>query len=239
MTNKNIFSKFIASTLIMFFIPFSTFAFDSNKVTNASGDFDASSLTTKLSKPTIYGNAEGTKTVRITIKKQGESKIFYKSQTIKVKNGSWKTKISKKLPDGIYEIELFDSKGIKRPSISFNTLNINVEKANSNFVVATIPLLTGGLARKNESIPISYLQITNTGKESETLKGFWVKQNGSASTKSIIGLSTIDDKGGSKHSTSVIEGKSPFKDGLALAPTDVVFAPGQMKTIYNKGHFRK
>lgn len=229
MKNTRIFSTLIISALLMFFIPFSTFASNPKKVTNTSGNFDFSSLTTTSSKPTIYGNASGTKTVKITINKKGENKIFYRSQTIKVKNGIWKNKISKKLPDGIYKIELFDSKGTKNGSMATETLNINVEKVNSNFVVANIPLLTGGLAHKGESVPISYLQITNTGKEPETLKGFWIKQNGSASDKSIVGLSTVDDKEGSRNSTNVVEGKSPFKDNLALAPTNVVFAPGQMK----------
>lgn len=110
--------------------------------------------------------------------------------------------------------------------------NININsntKSDTTFAVALVPLLSGGVVHTSASVPISYLQITNTGKEYASLKGFWVKQNGSASVQSVINFTTIDDKGGSQGSSGGTEGTTPFKNGLAFAPTDAMFAPGQMR----------
>lgn len=96
----------------------------------------------------------------------------------------------------------------------------------TTLAIQSVPLLFGGTARAGESVPVSYLQITNIGTACTALKGFLVKQNGSASTTAIIGLSTVDDKGGSRGLT---EGSMPFENGIALAPTDALFAPGQMR----------
>ena len=99
----------------------------------------------------------------------------------------------------------------------------------TTIAVQSIPLLVGGTAHSGKSVAVSYLQITNIGKEGALLKGFWVKQNGSAPATSVIGLSTVDDKGGSRGLTGGTEGSTPFQNGLAFAPTDAFFAPGQMR----------
>lgn len=99
----------------------------------------------------------------------------------------------------------------------------------TTLAVQSIPLLVGGTVHAGQSVAVSYLQITNIGKEGALLKGFWIKQNGSASTTSVTGLSTVDDKGGSRGFSGGVEGSTPFQNGSALAPTDAFFAPGQMK----------
>ncbi|MDP1707268.1 MAG: hypothetical protein Q8L30_01830 [bacterium] len=96
----------------------------------------------------------------------------------------------------------------------------------TTLAIQNVPLLFGGTAHAGESVPVSYLQITNIGTACTVLKGFWIKQNGSASTTVVVGLSTVDDKGGSRGLT---EGSLPFENGIALAPTDALFAPGQMR----------
>lgn len=99
----------------------------------------------------------------------------------------------------------------------------------TTLAVQSIPLLVGGTVHAGQSVAISYLQITNIGKDGALLKGFWIKQNGSASTTSVIGLSTVDDKGGSRGFSGGLEGATPFQNGLAFAPTDAFFAPSQMR----------
>lgn len=100
----------------------------------------------------------------------------------------------------------------------------------TTLAVQSVPLLFGGTAHAGESVPVSYLQITNIGTACTVLKGFWVKQNGSASTTAVVGLSTVDDKGGSRGLIGGHEGTTtPFQDGIAFAPTDALFAPGQMR----------
>lgn len=119
---------------------------------------------------------------------------------------------------------------VNEPSTVNTNTNINSKtKSDTTFTVALVPLLSGGVARASASVPISYLQITNTGKENASLKGFWVKQNGSASVQSVVNFTTIDDKGSSQGSSGGTEGATLFKDGLAFAPTDAMFAPGQMR----------
>jgi hypothetical protein len=95
--------------------------------------------------------------------------------------------------------------------------------------IQSIPLLFGGEVKSGKTVPIAYLQMTNVGTEGMQLKGFWVKQNGSAPTQAIIGLSTVDDKGGSRGLVGGVEGGTPFQNGIAFAPTDAYFAPGQMR----------
>jgi peptidoglycan hydrolase-like protein with peptidoglycan-binding domain len=99
----------------------------------------------------------------------------------------------------------------------------------TTLAVKLVPLLSGGTARLGSTIPVSYLQITNVGKASAVLKGFYLKQSGSAPSGAIIGLSTVDDKGGSRGFVGGTEGTILFKDGIAFAPTETTFAPGEIK----------
>lgn len=101
----------------------------------------------------------------------------------------------------------------------------------TTLAIQSVPLLVGGIVHAGESVPISYLQITNIGKECALLTGFWVKQNGSSPAESIVGLSTIDDNGGSRGLVGGTPGAttSPFQNGVAIAPTSALFAPGQMR----------
>jgi hypothetical protein len=80
-----------------------------------------------------------------------------------------------------------------------------------------------------DAVPVSYLQINNIGQDGALLKGFWIRQNGSAPGEAVIGLSTVDDMGGSRGLVGGLEGSTPFKNGLAFASTTAYFAPGQMR----------
>ena len=99
----------------------------------------------------------------------------------------------------------------------------------TTLAIQSVPLLVGGTVHAGETVPVSYLQITNIGSEGALLKGFWITQSGSAPVESIIGLSTVDDKGGSRGLNGGTESSILFQNGLALAPTDAFFAPGQMR----------
>lgn len=109
------------------------------------------------------------------------------------------------------------------------TSSAPVEEGPTRFSVSAVPLLVGGEVRGGETVPLSYLQIVNRGKYAARLTGFWVEQNGNAPTRTVIGLATVDDKGGSRGKTGGKEDSSPFEDGKAFAPTDALFLPGQMR----------
>lgn len=196
-----------------------------------AGTVSAASLSSHSSKPTLAGTALGVKTVQLKIAQEGSDKTRYTSKTIKVKNGAWSTRVSKKLSDDFYTVTLFGSKGGSHIVLATSTLAIGQEevredKAATTLVVDLIPLLFGGTARANQAVPVSYLQMTNVGKEPAILRGFWVKQNGSAPAPAVARLTTIDDAGGSQGASL---GAVPFKDGRAFAPTNALFAPGQMR----------
>ncbi len=108
----------------------------------------------------------------------------------------------------------------------------------TTIAIQSVPLLSGGVVHAGEWVPISYLQMTNVGSAGALLKGFKITQNGSAPTESIIGLSTVDDQGGSRGLAGGVEGSVLFENGVALAPTDAYFAPGQMRLFTVKARVR-
>ncbi len=198
-----------------------------------TGSINASSLTSSSLKPTLSGTLTGIKTAYITIQKTDSTKKIYTSK-LKVVSGKWTARVSKKLSNGTYDVIVSSTKSATRGVIVRGVLTVDTEKKNSpktatTFAVSSVPLLFGGTARAATAVPVSYLQITNTGKEPASLKGFWIKQNGSAPTESVIGLSTVDDQGGSRSSVGGTEGSLLFKNGSAFVPTDALFEPGQMR----------
>lgn len=68
-------------------------------------------------------------------------------------------------------------------------------------------------------VPVSYLKITNTGKTTGTLKGFSLRQAGSAPLSAVSGFETVDGKGEVRMSST----------DMSFVATDATFAPGEMK----------
>ncbi|MEO6536801.1 MAG: hypothetical protein ABIT47_03825 [Candidatus Paceibacterota bacterium] len=98
-----------------------------------------------------------------------------------------------------------------------------------SLVASAIPLLSGGNARPGSIVAVSYLQINNTGTTTVRLTGFRLKENGSAPDVSIIGLQTVDEKGGSRGLVGGTEATTPFVNGITVATTNAILAPGEMK----------
>jgi hypothetical protein len=215
----------------------------------ATASFTDSTLTTSTSKPTFSGVASDTKTVKVVMYKEGTSKKTYTSSTLKVRNGAWKVKVSKKLSDGKYDVLLFGKSTKKGTELDRGVFQVGATSSSTTvgtsgatggtFAVQSVPLLYGGEAHAGKAVPVSYLQITNTGTKEATLNGFWVKQNGSASPDAVIGLTTVDDQGGSRGSAGGTEGASLFSKGVAFVPTRALFAPGQMRLFTIKAILTK
>lgn len=227
----------------LFFVPF--FAFASTK-TSADATIDVSSLTSNLSKPTITGTATGTKSIKISIYKEGSKKIVYKKSSIKVREGIWKSKISKKLRNGTYTITISGTSNTTPKILATEILVIDTNKKKNTvsehnaLVISSIPLLAGGNARPGTSVPVSYLQVNNIGEDAVTLKGFRVKQNGSAPTQSIIGFSVVDDQGITRGSIGGTEGTILFKDTFAFIPIkDMLFTQKEMRLFTIKATLGK
>jgi hypothetical protein len=217
-------TSFIALLLLtLVFSPVGAFA----ATTKASGSIDESSLTTSNKKPTITGETDGVRTIKLSIKNE-KGKTVYTSREIKVRNDTWKVKVSKNLSYGTYEVIL------KGPSKKLATETLTISKkgstsfsrssAKGSIAVSAIPLLMGGTATRGASVPVAYLKVTNLGTASTTIDGVTLVEKGSAPDNVVVGFSTSDDKGGSRSTTSNV-----FKNGLVTVPLNVELAPGQMR----------
>ncbi len=184
--------------------------------------------------PQIFsGTASGTKTVQVYLYKKGNSKVVFKSTKVRVEDGVWSVKISKSLSVGSYDVRVYGVKSGRRKMLVRETVMATDKPlilSTATMSVKSIPLLFGGAAHAGNSVPVSYLQVTNGNQGTTSLKGFWIKQNGNARTESVIGLTSIDDKGAFRGLAGGVEGASLFKDGTAYVPiTEVLFDPGQVR----------
>ncbi|MES2059512.1 MAG: peptidoglycan-binding domain-containing protein [Patescibacteria group bacterium] len=99
----------------------------------------------------------------------------------------------------------------------------------STLSVKLVPLLAGGVAHLGSSVPVAYLQVSNVGKQTATLNGFYLNQSGSLPTSAVIGFTALDDKGIQHGTVGGAEGFATFVYGKAFAPASTVFAPGETK----------
>ncbi len=197
----------------------------------ADGSFDEKTLTTDIKKPTVTGEAEDVKTVRILIENK-EGKDMFRSNKITVKKGEWKTKISKDLPAGTYDITLYGPKGVSKQTLAKDEFVVNPKGvaagstiAGGTLNVSSVPLLMGGTASRGASIPVAYVKVSNPGKKVAAITGFRLSETGTApEDKVVIGFSTSDDKGGSRTTTY-----TTFKSGYALVPLAATIEPGTFK----------
>jgi hypothetical protein len=91
-------------------------------------------------------------------------------------------------------------------------------------VVSSVPLLSGGTVHAGGTVPVSYLQITNVGKNPVTLTGFDLIENGSVPTSAVTALLTVDNTGTIRATSTM-----PFNGTTGVATTNVTFAAGQMR----------
>lgn len=191
-----------------------------------------STLATESTKPTITGTAKDSKTVSFSVFKDGIKKPMYTSKSIKVTNGVWKHKVTDTLSKGSYTFELYGSSDLKLNTITKETLTIGSKEAQSNdstIVVQSIPLLSGGIAKKNQTIALSYLQVLNVGLQPVTITGIKLQQTGTASTDTIVTLTAIDDTELAKGQVGKID-TPPFNDDdEALVPITLTIKPKETR----------
>lgn len=203
------------------------------KVVDVSIDKDT--LTTDNHKPTISGEAEGTKTVRLEIMNEDGKRVF-KSRNERVRQGEWDARVKKSLKDGTYDVMLFGERGTELDLIGRTTLVIGEGGSSSAGTASTkmggtlsmsaLPLLMGGNAAPGAAVPVAYIKVENTGSSASSIEGFTLKQNGTASTNAVVNVQTNDDKGGARYTTF---GAGLFKDTSVYVPLPSVIAPGQIR----------
>lgn len=190
-----------------------------------TGTITSSTLSTASAKPKLSGTGTTGSAVVVEVRKQGSNKKVFTSKELKVSRGAWKVSVTKKLSDGVYDVTLLGPKG-SDITLATGTLTVGRSTGKGSFSVALIPLLGGGTAGAGTVVPVSYLQVRNTGKTPTTITGFKLEQQGSASVSAITGFSTVDDKGGSRGATS---GTNVFTNGVGFAPTSATIAPGELR----------
>ena len=193
----------------------------------ATASFDTATLSTEKAKPTLSGEAEDTRTVRIEIRDE-DDKRFWKSGTIRVRNDEWKTRVRKSLTDGEYEVTILDA---KKKELATSTLTVGEKKQGGTLTTSMLPLLVGGTARGNGSVPVAYVRIGNPGKTATAIDGLTLTQRGTADVTSVASFALSDDKGGSRATVT-----ASFKNGSAYIPLAATIAPGQTRIFTVKAN---
>lgn len=202
------------------------------KIEVVEGNFEDASMVTKITKPTLQGEAMGTKNVQVLIFKEDGKKPYFSSKQIRVKDGEWSTKISKNLSKGEYMVVLKGEKNTLLNTIATTTLTIGTKSmpkkttSDTTFVVASVPLLSGGTIQAGATKPISYLQVLNIGKTVGKIEGFKIKQNGTAPTSAITSMTVSNEQGVLATINAPV-----FKDGVVTLPTAIPLLPQQMQLI--------
>lgn len=209
-------------------------------LTVVDASIDQDTLTTDDAKPTMSGEANGTKSVRLEIRDE-KGKVAFKSKTVRTKRGEWDIRVTKALKDGTYDVTLLGDKRAEIDVLATETLvvgegsatSVSASKKGGTLYVNSLPLLSGGNAGTGASVPVAYIKVENAGKDTAYIDGFTLKQNGSAATNSVFSFSTNDDKSGSRFTTS---GAGLFKNGSAYVPLPATVAPGQIRIFTIKAN---
>lgn len=189
-------------------------------------------IATMVTKPTISGKVTEAKTVTIEIYAKDAKKPLFTSKNIKVKKDAWSTKVSKTLKKGTYTLLLRGEKDWDLNILATTTLTIGSKEVAVNtkdattFVVESVPLLVGGIAKKSQTIPVSYLQIINIGNKEGKVESLTVKQNGSAPFNSLTSLSVFNEQG----FISSIDA-SEFKSSTIVVPVNIQIVSKQMQLL--------
>lgn len=195
---------------------------------------DTAKLSTSSATPAISGTASGTDTLYVEVLDSTKRSV-YTSKAISVKKGNWSTKITKKLKDGTYTLAIRAEKSKGAEVLASETLTIGKSstkksgRSGSTVFVEAIPLLIGGQLKTGATVPVSYLQLINLGKDPLTVKGFTVQQHGSASTDVIASLTVIDDAG--RVIGSGQKGDVAFKNNKATVSADLTLAGGESRLV--------
>lgn len=192
------------------------------RAADAEYQIEQETLVTESSKPTIRGGAEDISKIRLEIYKEGSTKRLFKSKEIRVREDEWSVKVSKKLADGTYTVNVYGDK----KKIGSETLIVGDDVAlGGSFSVSSIPLLSGGSTRAGMTVPVAYLQVRNTGSASTTITAFNLTQAGTADAKIVSTLEVVDDRSVTRWYTTGL----PWKNNGSPAGLDYTLAPGEMR----------
>jgi hypothetical protein len=201
-------------------------------------DFNQKTLTSASSKPTLSGTVTGSKTVRLLIYKEDSKKVLFTSKLIKVKKGTWSTKVTKALPNGTYDVVLIgDTKNVAIHTIGKDLLTIGEQsggtttKSSTTFYAESVPLLSGGTARAGTTVPVVYLQLLNIGKTPGVVTSLTVAQKGTAQTSTVVGFVISDSTTSSIVTVGSAAKPIAYTNGRATIPYVLPMKAGESRLI--------
>lgn len=214
-------------------------------IASLSADINERVLRKSKTRPIISGTASGVSSVRIVLAEEGSSTSSY-DRTVRVSRGKWKTSSIRGLDAGTYTISVYAAgkniQGSAAPLLDSVTFRYGKESSRSSsrntttgtarskgsLFVSSIPLLAGGTTSSGQTIPVSYLQVQNSGTEPVTLSSIQLKQTGTLGAANVSALSVFDDQGFERGRTGA---GAPFRDAVGSVPVTLTIAPGEMRLL--------
>lgn len=174
---------------------------------------------------TLTGRVEGVEKAVLAFYEPGATTSTYTTKSLTLKSEKFTFKMPKALEDGIYLIEL-QTTDAKPIVLATSTITVGKPKPlpQTNLVVQTIPLLSGGVVKAGTGVAVSYLQVINVGTSPAQITGFNFAQIGSAPTTAIVGVSITDELGLAKGSVGNMISESPFVGTKVTVPVPVTLA---------------
>jgi hypothetical protein len=174
---------------------------------------------------TLTGKVEGVKKAVLAFYVPGATTSAYTTKLLTLKNEKFSFKMPKALSDGTYRVEL---QTVDTRPIVLATSTITVGKPKpmpqTNVVVQTVPLLSGGVVKPGSGVAVAYLQVINVGANPAQLSSFTFNQIGSMPSSTIVGVSINDETGLAKGSVGNMISESPFVGNKVTIPVPVTLA---------------
>ncbi len=185
--------------------------------------------------PVITGRAKGVSSVVVNLTPVGTTTPLYTSKELRLRSNVWTTRVTKALPDGLYDVVVTNGGTKSLVVIATSTLQIGavslVSASAPLVVVVPVPLLTGGTARPGATVAVAYLQLINIGTATATLAGFTVNQTGTAPVSTIVGLTAVTDDGSARGTVGNMQTGTPFVASSAFVPLVTTLAPQAMRLV--------
>ncbi|MES2931290.1 MAG: hypothetical protein V4682_01155 [Patescibacteria group bacterium] len=201
------------------------------KIEEPVARIDTSTLNSSSAKPKLKGYAN-VDSLYYTIEDLSYNKTFFTSKKIKVKNGDWKSTVSKKLPNGSYKIRLHATKppiGVLTDILDGGTLIVSTEGESKVTFKATVP--KDGIARANQTVTLADVVISNPSKGAVVVEALWLKNKGTASESAIRYILSGVPGNTSGTAYSHLVATSPERNAIYIMSSDWNLEPGESKTF--------
>lgn len=186
-------------------------------------------------RPTISGRANGVSSVVVTITPVGTSTPIFMSDTLRVRNGTWSWRVPKALVTSNYQVAVMAQGKVNTPVVATSTLTVGLPSPAGTVaptvIVQPVPLLIGGVARSGATVAVAYLQVINISTATATIKGFTLRQTGTAPASTMVGMTSVTDNGMARGTVGNMMTGTPFIGNDVVVPLETTLAPREMRLV--------